>query len=133
MRFNRKRENRYFSKNGAIMKYGIVTGAIAAFILCTCAPDKPSPLFLTIIHPRDNDVVTTLTNPVEGKTYPGSIATVGFEQNNPASTLIPDDTGRFVGTYTIPTDNPGMYSVYITVSYQSTHITETRTVTYQRP
>lgn len=126
------KDKHQFPANGVIMKYVIFIGTIASLLLCTCAPNTPSPLFLTIIHPRDGDIVTSLVNPVEGKTYPGAIATVGFARDLPDTTLIPDDTGRFVGTYKIPTDDPNNYSVYIKVSFQGTSITETRTVTYQR-
>jgi hypothetical protein len=114
------------------MKNRICYGALAVFMLCLCSPDKPSPLFLTILVPHDGDTVTTLVNSVEGKAYTGARVTIGFGNNSVDTTLIPDDTGRFVGTYKIPTDEPGNYSVYITASYQGLSIPETRMVYYKQ-
>jgi hypothetical protein len=112
------------------MKFGIFCGAFVALMLTACVQTKQSPLFLTIYQPNNGDTVRTLTNPVSGKTYPGARATIGFALNSPDTTIVPDDSGRFVGTYTIPTDETGPYSVYITVTYDGRPITETRTVNY---
>lgn len=112
------------------MKYGFVFGAIVILMVAACTKDKQSPLFLTILKPHNGDTVTTLVNPVEGKAYPGSTVTIGFDQYKPDTTLMPDDTGRFVGTYTIPEDMTFAYSVYITASFEGLSITETRTVNY---
>jgi len=111
------------------MKHKVLVGISIALLLAVCAPDKPSPLYLTILKPHDNDTVTRV-NPVEGNAYPGSRVTIGLAQNSPDTTLIPDDTGRFAGTYTIPTNETNYYSVYITASFSGHSITETRTVYY---
>ena len=113
------------------MKSRILYVALSALLLAACVSQKPSPLFLTILLPHDGDTAKTqINNPVEGKTYPGARVNVGFAQNHPDTTLIPDDTGRFVGTYKIPTNETADYSVFITASYQGLSITETRTVHY---
>ena len=114
------------------MKFRIFCGTFVALMLFACVQPKQSPLFLTIIQPRNGDTVKTLINPVEGKTWPGARANIGFALNTPDTTLIPDDTGRFAGTYKIPTDEEGPYSVYITVTYEGWSITETRSVHYVR-
>jgi hypothetical protein len=114
------------------MKYGLFMSAIIVLMLTACMQDKQSPLFLTILKPHDGDSVTTLKNPVEGKTYPGARVTIGFDQNKPDTTLVPDDTGRFFGTYTIPEDMTFAYSLFITASFEGLSITESRTVNYIR-
>ena len=106
--------------------------AICVFVI-SCTQNQNSPLYLTILQPHDGDTVKALVNPVSGKTYPQASVTIGFDEASVQSTLVPDDTGRFAGTYTIPTDNPGPYSVYIKTTYQGLHILETRTINYVRP
>jgi hypothetical protein len=113
------------------MKNRIFMGALIALMITACAPDKQSPLFLTILKPNDGDTAKTQSNnPVEGKTYPQARVAIGFAQNKPDTTLIPDDTGRFVGTYKIPENETNSYSVFITTSFEGWSITETRTVYY---
>jgi hypothetical protein len=117
------------------MKFVIFCCAFIALLLMACTEPKQSPLSITVLKPRDGDTVKTqINNPVEGKAYPGALVTIGFAQNKADTTLIPDDTGRFVGTYKIPTNETGFYSVYITASFQGSSIPETRTVYYiQQP
>jgi hypothetical protein len=113
------------------MKTVIFCIALSSLLLSTCVSQKPSPLFLTILVPHNDDTVKTLVNPVEGKAYPAAQVSVGFAVNSPNNTtLVPDDTGRFIGTYTIPTDETGDYGVFITAAYGGVSITETRTVHY---
>jgi hypothetical protein len=110
----------------------LVPAVVATILFTACSPNKPSPLFLTILLPRDGDTAKTqANNPVEGKTCTGAKVSVGFAQNSPNNaTLVPDDTGRFAGAYTIPTNETADYSVYITASFEGKSITETRTVHY---
>jgi hypothetical protein len=117
------------------MKHCFIFGAVVTLMLAACTQDKQSPLYVSVLKPRDGDTVRTqYNNPVEGKAYPGAQVTIGFSQAIADTTLIPDDTGRFVGTYRIPTNETGYYSVYITASYQGLSIPETRTVYYiQQP
>ncbi len=105
---------------------------VATILFAACSPNKPSPLFLTILTPHDGDTAKTqANNPVEGKTWPAARVSVGFAQNSPNNiTLVSDDTGRFSGAYAIPTNETADYSVYITASFQGKSITETRTVHY---
>jgi hypothetical protein len=117
-----------------IMKYGPFSGAIVVLMLAVCTQDKQSPPFLTILKPHNYDTLRTQISPVEGKTYPGARVTIGFDQNRPDTTLVPDDTGRFVGMYTIPTNETNDYSLFITASFEGLSITESRTVHYiQQP
>jgi hypothetical protein len=113
------------------MKVGISCCAFLAIMLAACAPTKQSPLYLTILKPRDGDTVKTLIDSVVGKTYPQARVSVGFAQNSPNNvTLVPDDTGLFSGMYTIPEDETDSFSVFISASFGGSTITETRLVHY---
>jgi hypothetical protein len=100
--------------------------------LISCAPNNGSPLFLTILHPKDGDTVHTSFIPIEGVTTAGAIVHVAEIESDTGILFAVDDTGHFAGQVPIPADTTYPYSAIFKVRMDTKHLEESRTV-YYRP